>query len=164
MVARLRVELNGRQALNRELHEVETGLDDWTPAFTRMMADFKQTQRSLFAAEGAFEGFPRWAPLSPSYRAWKSEHHPGKPILVLTGRLRAMLTGEGSGLQIQMDRRSLTISASYPVGTWNLVELHHLGTRRMPARPAFRLTTPEKTRWVKYLHEYLVEEVLKGRR
>ena len=35
-----------------------------------------------------------WPELSRSYKQWKSNHYPGRPILVLTGEMRRSATGE----------------------------------------------------------------------
>lgn len=42
---------------------------------------------SQFETEGGFAGRP-WAPLSPTYAAWKSLHAPGRGILYFAGGIR----------------------------------------------------------------------------
>ena len=42
-----------------------------------------------FLMEGAHSGRP-WAPLSDSYRRWKEDHFPGRPLLVRTGQMGAI--------------------------------------------------------------------------
>jgi hypothetical protein len=75
-----------------------------------------------------------WARLSPAYRAWKGVHAPGRPILVLRGRMRASLTqpAHPENRMIVQGRR-LTLRFSN-----RLIKYHQHGTRKMPARPVFK--------------------------
>lgn len=156
----LRFEVDGDVQLSRALDMVADELEDLSPAFERMAEDFYTTQWQVFAKEGGHEGLKPWAPLSERYEAWKERHYPGRPILVLTGRLRAALTTPNArGAIKQVTADTLILGAHVPVkGGWNLAALHQQGTRKMPARPPLRLTEPQKKRWVKYMHEHVWSE------
>lgn len=158
----LRFEVAGDVQLSRALDIAADELEDLSPAFERMAADFYETQRQVFIKEGGFEGLKPWAPLSDSYAAWKERHYPGRPILVLIGRLRAALTVPNArGAIKQVTANSLILGAHVPVkGGWNLAALHQHGTRKMPARPPLRLTEPQKKRWVKYMHEHVWSDAI----
>lgn len=153
----------GQTQLSRVLQGLEDVTGDWEPAFQLMADDYAATQGDVFDAQGGHEGLSPWAPLSPAYQEWKDQHFPGKPILELTGRLRAAMTLAGTGRVLQISERELVIGADIRVGKsgqWNLAALHQQGTRRMPSRPVLRLTEPQKRRWVGFLHKYLWEQMM----
>lgn len=164
MVVHLSFQIDGRDALSRVLQDISDDVQNWRPALEQMAADFYQTQGNVFQNEGSFEGLSGWPPLSPQYAIWKSNNYAGRPMLVLTGRLRAALTTPGAPGSIkQLDDRNLTLGVDVPVGSYNLARLHQDGTSRMPARPVLRLTDPQRSRWVRYLHTHLWETQLQTR-
>lgn len=69
-----------------------------------------------------------WPELSPGYRRWKEKHHPGLPILVLTGDMRASATGENPA-----DRRIEPREATYWVPQ-EYAAAHQFGTENIPER------------------------------
>lgn len=86
-----------------------------------------------FDARGGGPLAGSWAPLSVSYAKWKEAHYPGKPILELTGALRAALTGPGPNSRRDVSGDSLSFGTTglpYASGK-------QTGTGREPARPPF---------------------------
>lgn len=76
-----------------------------------------------------------WAKLSPGYAAWKRQHYPGRPILVLTGRMRkAATTKEDAYFRKDHTSTEITLGLKMQKGAW-----HQKGTKRMPARPLFEM-------------------------
>lgn len=73
-----------------------------------------------------------WASLSVPYATWKEANFPGRPILELSGALRAALTdGGASGARRDVSGDSLTFGTSgVPYASF-----HQTGTGRMPSRP-----------------------------
>lgn len=102
--------------------------------FPRLTPVFEKHLSKQFASEGGAGEHGRWAPLSDAYARWKNRHHPGLPILELTGALsRALTDSSDSGAY-----REYT-AAEYAFGTRGVAyaSFHQLGTESMPARPEF---------------------------
>lgn len=87
-----------------------------------------------FDARGGGPASGPWAPLSKRYAEWKQKHFPGKPILELTGALRAALTSSTDSKAL----RSIN-GNEYAYGTRGIpyASFHQTGTPGMPQRPPF---------------------------
>lgn len=79
-----------------------------------------------------------YARLSPRYAASKARSHPGRPILVRSGRtVRTLTDRRNSKFFKKVKRGGRTLS----VGTKSKIAAYHqAGTKTMPARPLFRAT------------------------
>jgi len=66
-------------------------------SFTVIKSLFHKFERQLFQTEGGSGEHGKWPALSKAYKAYKSKHYPGKPIMVLEGALQASLAREGTG-------------------------------------------------------------------
>ena len=80
-----------------------------------------------------------WPELSPGYRRWKERTHPGLPILVLSGDMRASATGENAA-----DRRIEPREAVYWVPQ-EYAAAHQFGTERIPQRWFFGASEETKS-------------------
>lgn len=127
---------------------------DLRPAFRRGVIPY--LERTM---EREFSG-GRFVPLSPRYKKWKKRHYPGRPILTLTGAMRASLTDSWAGGAVRdMTKTRLRFGSSLMVGKWNLLDLHVKGTDKMPARftrpfgPVVRRKAREEI--TLYLHDFL---------
>lgn len=125
-------------------------VEDWRPAWPQVVTALRGILTEQFDTEGAHGG-KAWAPLSPAYAAWKAQHYPGRPILVLTGQMRSSLTG-GRGVVIP-ERHELTFGT--PV---SYARYHQTGTPRMPSRPIFALTDDDQVKVGKAMHAHMVNE------
>ena len=79
-----------------------------------------------------------YKPLSPRYRAWKEKKYPGRPTLVITGRtVRSMTNSKSRDFysKVRGGGKVLEMGTKYSISAY-----HQKGTKRMPARPLFRLT------------------------
>lgn len=143
-------------------------IDDWRPAFSQIVADFKEGQNKQFQSEGGY-GSGGWAGLSPAYARWKDEHKPGMPILVFSGLLRRAATNP----QVVMTRDTLVItiddSGSYKVFSKSRGQLitkrkpavagyHQEGGGHLPARKVVQLPQSQVVRWRKIFHSFLVSQ------
>jgi hypothetical protein len=77
----------------RELEGIAARAEDLRVPFTQIGKDLKAGIGKQFATEGAWAydwpyGGGPWKPLSDSYRRWKEQHYPGRPILVASGMMR----------------------------------------------------------------------------
>ena len=92
-------------------------------------------ERQTFKTAGASQGTP-WRALSGPYAARKSRAM-RRPVLVVTGSLRASLTGQGPYWKSDPTGSGLVIGTRHP-----LAHLHHRGSkgRQVPARPLIKAT------------------------
>lgn len=95
------------------------------------------TQRinKAFESTGGSIG-ERWEPLSPAYALWKGRHYPGRPLLVLKGRMKRSLTKDTSRDMIfsRKGGRQLIIGTRI-----SYAKFHQYGTSKMPARPFIKV-------------------------
>ena len=88
-----------------------------------------------FESKGGSIG-KRWKPLSPAYAIWKGRHFPGRPLLVLKGRMKRSLTDSTSRDMIfsRKGGRQLIIGTRV-----RYAKFHQYGTSKMPARPFIKV-------------------------
>lgn len=155
----VRWEVAGEAQLDRFFADVVLLSRDFKPALTGIGDDWYATERAVFAAEGAAEGNPAWAKLSPVYAWWKQSKYPGRGILERTGRMMRSLTEHGAPDSVyELTNDSLTLGSTLRVGRggqWNLAMLHQTGTRKMPARKPGLLTQAQRIRWTKIVQREL---------
>lgn len=97
-------------------------------------------------------GFPRrWAPLSPSYAAWKRRKYGNLPLLVLTGRMKAGFRHEATKRTVRIINR---VRAGQKSGLPRYL-YHQYGTEKMPARPAVQLRRKERALLSQLVERYL---------
>ena len=89
--------------VNRRAHRLQVPFMDFKKVW------FAQNMR-IFEAEG----IPRWAPLSPSYEAWKRTVVGDVPILQLTGRLGRSLTQDTEDTLYSVHPKSLQMGTHVP--------------------------------------------------
>lgn len=130
---------------------LEKAYGDLSPVLADIAEDFKETVApDTFNHHG-----PGWAPLSPRYAAWKSRVYPGRPLMVVSGRLRNSLFGETNEWFQRISRYNLDMGTTVPYATY-----HQTGTRFMPARPVINVTRDDERVWTKMIARYLVEQVV----
>ena len=119
------IEVDDDAAL-RDLNRIAAFLLDLRPFWPKVVPVFIAWMRAQFETEGAFAWGQPWAPLSPSYAAWKAIAHPGKGILIAEGDLRRA----ASNPIRRATPSSLTLTIDDPK-----LQHHETGTANMPARP-----------------------------
>lgn len=137
----LRVEVLGTVQLSRALSRFGATIEDWRPLWRDLGAELRAIEETAFATEGATVEGGGWEPLSPAYAQWKATHHPGRPILELTGALKESLTRLGGDHIERYNRRSMVFDTRDPKALW-----HQLGTSKMPARSPVGLSEADKRR------------------
>ena len=124
------------------------GVGDFTTYFEGLGVWFKARMGDVFGSEGKASG-SRWPDLTEAYAKWKQEHYPGRPIGVLTGALRASMTGgEGYSQTVHKMGASFGMSDSsraVPYGA-------HFSGRR----PVIRMKPEWGRQTQKMAHEWLV--------
>jgi len=119
------IRLTGDDELDRKLRQLELFLNDLRPFWPLLLPVFIGWMRVQFETEGGWGGHT-WAPLSPTYAAWKATRYPGRTILIREGVLRRA----ASEPRREATPRTLTLWIDDPK-----VAYHQDGTERMPARP-----------------------------
>ncbi len=91
------------------------------------------------------EGRPSWPRLSPRYAAWKEAHYPGRPILVLTGDMKA-------GFDYEATEQTLKILNE----KWYW-KVHNTGypPNNLPARTIVMLQNADKTVFTRGLRKFV---------
>lgn len=99
------------------------------------------------------QGTPkRWAALSEKYRRWKERRFPGRPILVLSGRMKAGFRWKAKKRSLQIINR---VAAGQKGNKTPRFEWHQGGTPRMPARPMLQITDRDLAVLGREVLEYL---------
>lgn len=141
----------GDAVLARGISRYGDAVRDFSPVWDQIRNDFHRIEGEQFATEGARSGSP-WAPLSPTYEAWKQKHFPGRPILQLTGMMWGEF-GVGVGMQTTIEPMKLTMTPSMQRAIY-----HQQGTRTMPRRKVVDLTEEDKMGWMKMIHNYVYDK------
>jgi hypothetical protein len=121
----IRIDVSGLDVTERALVRLMAGLADLRMFWPRLVPMFIEWMREQFDTEGQWGG-DAWEPLSPKYAAWKTEHYPGKGILVATGDLRRAAS---TPRRIAAPQQ-FVLEIDDPK-----VAYHQEGTDVMPARP-----------------------------
>ena len=122
----LRLQMPGLDAQSTAIRNFAGAVTDWGPFWTdRFGPAFYEATQANFETAGAASGAP-WAPLSPTYAAWKAKRFPGAPILVRSGALRQSLAGpRASGYSIfRPTSTSLEIGSAVPYGIYHQMGAH----------------------------------------
>lgn len=111
---------------------------------------FKNTIKNFILA-----GFGKYPPLSPTYIKAKRKLAPGAPILVLSGRLKASVTGNGSPDSIiNIGEQSLVQGTSVPYSRYV-----QEGTKKMPARKYLFIDEAQAGRFERILSNYVASKL-----
>ena len=148
------------RGFNRYVEEIQ----DFSEVYEELYMDFTSLEMHQFDTQGS-RGGQGWQALSPNYARWKARHHPGKPILVLSGQMRAALTEPGSrGAEKTIRGRDkyarFGVKESGNIG--KIASFHQFGTRRMPVRKVIDLTEQDKNRWAKSIQSWAYAKLNKA--
>jgi phage gpG-like protein len=138
------IEVRNLQQFRRLFRRMEDNFKNMNPMFDKLAEDFREVQEKTFETSGRYNRNVRWQRLSPSYKTWKNEVAPGKPILTLTGGLRNSFTRQGGYHIERRTSNTLDIGSNHPLGKY-----HQRGTNKMPARPVINLTQTQAKKWAK---------------
>lgn len=143
------VTVDGEAELERSITRFTADIKDFTPLWPEVIKEYQRIEADQFKTFG----HGSWAPLSPKYAAWKSQHYPGQPLLVRTGRMRSDFT-TGSA-KATMTHDSVSIAASSETSYWRY---HQYGTSKMPARPPVDLSEADRMSIMKKVQAWLVAQ------
>lgn len=111
-----------------------------------------------FLSEGAYGLGERWHPLSPAYAAWKEQHFPGRPLLVRTGAMRALMLDRERTVRVFKDRLLYLVEGidaeGHDIGArawW-----HQTGAGHNPTRKIVAIPSAGRRGWDRILHEWII--------
>jgi hypothetical protein len=150
----------GEPQLERRIVGMYLRTLDASPAFEAIGDSFARVEKRQFSSEGAY-GSGGWAPLSPTYAAWKQRHYPGKLTLAREGALEESLTRRPFGIDV-VERQfaifgsDVRSESGFPYG-----RAHQKGIPgRLPRRRPIDLPESIRRRWVKVLQRWIMENSL----
>lgn len=144
----------GDVAMMRAFSRYGDAVKDYRKVWDQIKADFHRIETEQFDSLGGRSGVP-WQQLSPDYEAWKMRNYPGQPLMRLTGQMWGQFA-MGIGMNVMSEPLRLRIgppSMRYPV-------YHQQGSFKtnLPMRKVVALTEPDKTGWVKMIHNYIYDK------
>ena len=95
-------------------------LSDVREGWSGVMKVLFENEVAVFRQEGRTAEDGPWAQLSPGYQAWKESRFPGRPILRLTRKLMAQLTGATGDHHEVRGRTHLEFGSDYLAPGTNL--------------------------------------------
>lgn len=146
-------EVSGDTQIMRGLSRFAEDVKDLSPAFREMAKDFKKIEQGQFGSAGG-RGSGGWQPLSKSYAEWKSRNFPGIPLMVLSGLMRESLQGNNPWTIEEIEPHQMRLGTRIPYA-----KMHQQGGSKLPQRRLIDLTEDDKTRWMKFVQQYLVGRI-----
>lgn len=140
--------VEGETQIDRTLARWVEGLEDARALWGKLADRFASAERRQFASEGGY-GSGGWAPLSPTYAAWKSRHYPGAPILERTSVLKESLTSRPFGIEV-LEAKAMTVGSGTDYGKY-----HQAGGGHLPQRRPVELPESERRVWVRYIQRFI---------
>jgi len=149
----LSLDIAGDQQLSRGLSRFADDVKDLREPFREIVKDFHEVEKKQFESEGGY-GSGGWDALSSS--TLKQKERAGFPstIMVRTGELKDSLTGSNPGAIEEVKPLYLKVGTTVHYALY-----HQKGRGRPPRRPLIDLTEADKTRWMKFVHKYLVRKM-----
>ncbi|GAA4915982.1 phage virion morphogenesis protein [Nesterenkonia rhizosphaerae] len=123
------------------------------PAFEEMADIFGKAQRQQFDRTGGYYG-GLWKPLSPQYAAAKARTHPGKPIMVRDGQLRADLTERPFGVE-HISSQRMIVGTALDRARYHQHGMGNNPTRTLIGKPPRSMNKQMSS----VLHKFIVEGV-----
>lgn len=120
------VKIYGDDDVNEYMDEIEDKANNLKPVFHWAKRELEKANAKNFLSNGLPVG--GWAPLEPSYSAWKATRFPGMPTMIRSGALFRSLTSINSK-DFEINDTTATFSTSI-----EYAKFHQYGTSKMPAR------------------------------
>jgi hypothetical protein len=137
----LKLDFLGKEHYLRGFNRIAAEVQDFNEPFRILIDDYREMEKRIFGSEGSSEGEQSFKPLSKKYREWKEAYFPEQSIMVLTGALRAALTGKTSGTVEQIEKRSAEFGTDI-----KYAHRHQVGYK-MPERRVVQVNEDAKNRW-----------------
>lgn len=145
----LTFELEGVDQVLSQISDYKNRLEDWRPAWEKVLIYMRQVMVNQFASQGG-RGGSAWQPLSPVYEAEKIITHPGMPILRREDTMYLSLTSETEDSFIEKE------PLTFAFGTRDFkAPIHHYGKGNMPAREIMVLTDDDGRAIEKFVFDHI---------
>lgn len=145
----------GEKQVGLRFLDLAVKVNDLSEPFSQIGADYLESEKTTFDAEGAFEGKSKWKPLNEKYVKFKRKKFGWTSILVASGKLHEAVTTKGAeGNIFRIGKLALELGVNLNVNGWNLGLLHQLGTAKMPAREIIRISEPQRKRWIDAIRNF----------
>lgn len=157
------ITVDGELKSARAFEAMDKTLRDFTGLWPEIHADFLQAVTDQFETQGV-RGAGKWRALSPRYAKWKQSKYPGRPILVLTGKLKKSFSHSGSPDQIKIFE---PLSATFGTKVANedgymYPGYHQSVTPPEKRRPFIQLTRRDIDRIVSRMYRYTERGAVKA--
>lgn len=96
-------EVAGETQVARQFTLLDEFSRDLSEPLGQLMDQLLESVDAQFETEGAAAGSP-WEPLSDEYGQWKSEHYPGRPILVAEGDMKAAMLDKLAAVRVSAEQ------------------------------------------------------------
>lgn len=150
--------VEGDDRLQKALENLDLTFKDFRPIFIEASKLFYEFEAEAFETEGESSRAGHWPGLTRQYARWKAKVAPGKPLLELTGALKASLTrpnARGSIRRVTEDELIIGTSIVYS-------KFHQEGTTKMVARPPIALTKEQERTFVRFIRDGIRDTVKRG--
>ena len=149
----VRFTILGDVAMARAFSRFGDAVKDYRKVWDQIKADFHRIETEQFDSMGSRFGAP-WPPLSLNYEMWKMRNYPGQPMMRLTGQMYGQFA-MGIGLNVMSEPLRLSMGPALPYPVY-----HQQGSPKthLPMRKVVALTEPDKTGWVKMIHNYIYDK------
>lgn len=119
------------EILNK-IQSLGSRIDNMKPVWEKFENFYKNEQtKKFFDSKGKILG-SKWQNLSPAYEKWKKKNYPGRPLLVLTGKMKEATMG-GAGWFSNKTKNKMSFGirgeAYYPVHQYGSLK------KKIPQRP-----------------------------
>lgn len=125
MVAVISIQVTGDAQIIAKYEAIAKRNDAFQPVLTWARNELVKSFAQNFTSNGLLVG--GWAPLDPTYAAWKAVRFPGRPTLVQNGRLFRSLTADNAGAAVGPNEVVVGTNLRY-------AKFHQYGTTKMPKR------------------------------
>lgn len=143
----IKAKVTGAQNLGIRIAHYEKSLESFEAVWPRVERKFNAITREQFTSQGT-RGGSRWVPLSKKYARWKELHHPGKPILQLSGRLLTSLSARTSDTTYNVTKKS-----------WSKFTTLPYAARQDRTRPVIQLTDEDQAAFTKIFDDFAREQL-----
>lgn len=148
-VETISVELEGVDQVLSQLSQYRGRLEDWRPAWEKVLLYMRQVMIQHFESQGSRAGSP-WQPLSEQYAREKQTSHPNMPILRRDDTMYQSLIGDTEFSFIEKE------PLTFAFGTTDFkAPIHQYGKGRVPVREVLALTDDDAEKIRQFVFDHI---------
>lgn len=151
----LTFDIQGNEELLRVMSTMLDRVHDLKPAWQKIRLDFYRREKALFDAEGAVEGYARWAPISEEWAEYKAKKGWSSRILVQkTNMMRSLISNTDESV-LRMDPMEMEIGTGTRYAHYHHPKPGQESKRGLARRPMIRVTKSQRTYWKSVITKFL---------